>query len=118
MAHEVIQTFRDLHAWQASIELRLLAYDLAKRFPPTERFGLSAEIRRSAVSIPSNVAEGQCSGTPRSSLCSWLEPACFSPGQPFAPPFTPGNFVLARIDVVVRAHVQTSPDIGTRMLPT
>src|SRR5688572_24998980 len=62
MAREVIQTFRDLHAWQASMELTPVAYDLAKRFPPTERFALSAQVRRSAVSIPSNVAEGQSSG--------------------------------------------------------
>jgi four helix bundle protein len=62
MAYQAIQTFRDLHAWQMAIDLTLRAYDLAKRFPSTERFELSAQVRRSAVSIPSNVAEGQCCG--------------------------------------------------------
>jgi four helix bundle protein len=62
MADQVVQTFRDLHAWQAAMDLTLRAYDLAKRFPPTERFELSSQVRRSAVSIPSNVAEGHSYG--------------------------------------------------------
>jgi four helix bundle protein len=62
MSREVIQTFRDLHAWQAAMDLSLFAYELAKRLPPSERFELSAQMRRSAVSVPANVAEGQSSG--------------------------------------------------------
>jgi four helix bundle protein len=59
MADTVIQSFRDLHAWQSATELTLLAYAVAKRYPPSERFELSTQVRRSAVSIPSNIAEGQ-----------------------------------------------------------
>jgi len=44
------------------MELTLFAYDLAKRLPPSERFELSAQVRRAAVSIPSNIAEGQSCG--------------------------------------------------------
>ena len=62
MSREVIQTFRDLHAWQAAMDLSLFAYELANRLPPSERFELSAQMRRSAVSVPANVAEGQSSG--------------------------------------------------------
>ena len=60
---EVIRSFRDLHAWQTAMELVLLSYGLAKRFPATERFELSAQVRRSAVSVPSNIAEGQSYGS-------------------------------------------------------
>jgi four helix bundle protein len=59
---QVIRSFRDLHAWQTAMELTLFSYGLAKRLPPTERFELSAQLRRSAVSVPSNIAEGQSYG--------------------------------------------------------
>ena len=57
-----IRSFKDLDAWKVSIELVLISYELAKRLPLTERFELSAQIRRAAVSVPSNVAEGQAVG--------------------------------------------------------
>jgi four helix bundle protein len=59
---EVIRNFRDLHAWQTAMELALFSYGLVKRLPLTERFELSAQVRRSAVSVPSNIAEGQSCG--------------------------------------------------------
>lgn len=46
------------------MDLAVLTYGLAKRLPLTERFELSAQIRRAAISIPSNVAEGQATGRP------------------------------------------------------
>ena len=60
-----IRSFKDLDAWKVSIELALISYELAKRLPLTERFELSAQIRRAAVSVPSNVAEGQAVGKSR-----------------------------------------------------
>ena len=57
-----IRCFKDLDAWKVNIELVLISYELAKRLPLTERFELSAQIRRAAVSVPSNVAEGQAVG--------------------------------------------------------
>jgi four helix bundle protein len=57
-----IRSFRDLDAWKISMDLAVLVYELAKRLPATERYELSAQIRRAAVSIPSNVAEGQATG--------------------------------------------------------
>jgi len=53
-----IESFRDLEAWQAAMMLTLECYRLTRLFPADERFGLVAQVRRSAVSIPSNVAEG------------------------------------------------------------
>ena len=53
-----IQSFRDLHVWQRSMELTVAVYRLTEGFPRGEVFGLTSQLRRSAVSIPSNIAEG------------------------------------------------------------
>lgn len=52
------QTFRDLQVWQRSMQLTVAAYELTKGFPREEIYGLPNQLRRSAVSIPSNIAEG------------------------------------------------------------
>lgn len=52
-------SFKDLKAWQQAMELTALAYNLAKQLPDIERFALADQIRRSALSVPSNLAEGQ-----------------------------------------------------------
>jgi four helix bundle protein len=54
-----IKTFRDLHAWQVGMDTVMLTYRLTADFPPDERFGLTAQMRRASISIPSNVAEGK-----------------------------------------------------------
>ena len=56
-------TFRDLIAWQKGMDLVEVIYHLTKLLPAEERFGLCDQMRRSAVSIPSNIAEGQSRGT-------------------------------------------------------
>lgn len=53
-----IKSFRDLIAWRKSMDLCKSIYSLSSVFPDTERFGLTAQIRRAVVSIPSNIAEG------------------------------------------------------------
>ena len=58
MGQNKIKSFRDLEVWNAGMELMTTAYLLAAELPDSERFALSAQVRRSAVSIPSNVAEG------------------------------------------------------------
>lgn len=50
--------FRDLLVWQRSMTLAASIYTLTERFPKREIFGLTAQIRRCAVSVPSNIAEG------------------------------------------------------------
>ncbi|WP_373512233.1 four helix bundle protein [Persicitalea sp.] len=53
-----VRTFRDLLIWQKSMLLVTAVYKLSTSFPESERFSLTSQIRRSAVSIPSNIAEG------------------------------------------------------------
>jgi four helix bundle protein len=54
-----VQNYRQLIAWQKAMELVRLVYELTKKFPREELFGLTLQIRKAAVSIPSNIAEGQ-----------------------------------------------------------
>jgi len=53
-----MQDFRLLRAWQAACALSLAVYAATRRFPPDERFGLTAQPRRAVVSIQANIAEG------------------------------------------------------------
>lgn len=48
----------DLRVWREGMDLVVASYDVAKMLPADERFGLREQIRRSAVSVPSNIAEG------------------------------------------------------------
>ena len=50
--------YRDLQVWQKGIELARAVYKLTDEFPDDERYGLVSQMRRAAVSIPSNIAEG------------------------------------------------------------
>ena len=61
--HKII-SFRDLLAWQRAMDLADVAYDLTENFPFRERLGLAYQIRKSAVSVPSNIAEGNRRRTP------------------------------------------------------
>ena len=60
-----MQSFRDLQVWQRSMELTVAVYRLTQQFPREEAFGLTSQLRRSVVSIPSNVAEGHGRMNPR-----------------------------------------------------
>jgi len=51
--------YKELLVWQKGMALAKLVYDLTGRFPACERFGLTSQLRRAAVSVPSNIAEGQ-----------------------------------------------------------
>ena len=53
------RSYRDLEVWKRSIALVKDIYEVTSQFPPAENFGLVPQIRRAAVSIPSNIAEGQ-----------------------------------------------------------
>lgn len=55
--------FKELIVWQKSMALVKAVYTLTSSFPPEEKFGLISQIRRCAVSIPSNIAEGQARRT-------------------------------------------------------
>lgn len=53
------QSYRELIAWQRSIDVVTEVYRVTESFPRREIYGLTAQIRRAAVSVPSNIAEGQ-----------------------------------------------------------
>ena len=53
-----IKSFEDLGVWQKAHALVLSVYQTAKGFPKDERFGLTSQLKRSAVSVPANIAEG------------------------------------------------------------
>ncbi len=54
-----VRDFRDLRVWREGIELVVAIYRATRSFPPHELHGLTSQMRRAAVSIPSNVAEGK-----------------------------------------------------------
>ena len=60
-----ISHFRELEVWQLSMQLAKATYLLTANFPREERYGLSAQLQRSAVSIPSNIAEGNARASTR-----------------------------------------------------
>jgi four helix bundle protein len=55
----MVRTFRDLVVWQKAIDLVTEIYRVTQKFPKEEIFGLVSQLRRAAVSVPSNIAEGQ-----------------------------------------------------------
>ncbi|CAN5676442.1 hypothetical protein BH24ACI2_BH24ACI2_06370 [soil metagenome] len=54
-----MQNYRQLIAWQKAMESVKQIYELTKNFPKEEIYGLTSQIRRAAVSVPSNIVEGQ-----------------------------------------------------------
>ena len=54
-----VKSLRDLLVWQKGIELAKAVYSLTPQFPAEEKFGLISQLRRAAVAVPSNLAEGQ-----------------------------------------------------------
>jgi four helix bundle protein len=57
--NRMAQSFRQLIAWQKAMELVTEIYRVTKNFPRDEAYGLTSQLRRAAVSVPSNIAEGQ-----------------------------------------------------------
>jgi len=55
-----MNTYQDLKVWQFSIDLVVDIYKATNKFPKSEQFGLTSQMRRAAVSIPANLAEGYC----------------------------------------------------------
>lgn len=53
-----MKDFKELHVWQKSHSLTLAIYKISKAFPREELYGLTSQIRRSAISLPSNISEG------------------------------------------------------------
>jgi four helix bundle protein len=91
-----VRSFRDLEVWKKAMALAELIYKVSAAFPREERFGLKSQIRRATVSIPSNIAEGQCRnttgefiqflGTARGSLAEVMTQAELAGRLGFLPP--------------------------------
>jgi four helix bundle protein len=58
-----IQSYRDLRVWQRAIHLVDVVYELTAQFPDSEKFGISSQLRRAAISIAANIAEGHARTT-------------------------------------------------------
>lgn len=54
----MLKSYKELLVWQKSYEFCLAIYNVTRSYPKEERYGLTSQIRRAAVSIPSNIAEG------------------------------------------------------------
>jgi len=67
----MVNSYKDLIVWQKSMDLVVLVYELTEKFPKSEMYGLTSQSRRSAVSIPSNIAEGR-RRTSRKDFCHFL----------------------------------------------
>jgi four helix bundle protein len=63
-----MKQYKDLDVWTKARELASLCYEVTRLFPKEEQFGLTAQMRRSAVSIPSNIAEGCGRNTAKDTL--------------------------------------------------
>lgn len=59
----MIKTFKDLKIWQKSHQLTLKIYEVTKKFPKEELYGLTSQIKRAAVSVPTNIVEGNSRNT-------------------------------------------------------
>ena len=55
-----MRSYRELMVWQKSYALALAVYQATRAFPRSELFGLTSQLRRAAVSVPANIAEGYC----------------------------------------------------------
>lgn len=58
-----MKSHKDLDVWKLSIELVTKVYKITQEFPEEEKYGLTSQIRRAAVSVPSNIAEGAARGS-------------------------------------------------------
>jgi len=66
-----IHTYKDLIVWQKAMELVVVVYAVTEEFPKSELYGLTSQMRRAAVSIPSNIAEGKRRGG-KKEFCQFL----------------------------------------------
>jgi len=63
MSEGTVYSYKELIVWQKSVELVVAIYELTENFPKSELYGLVSQVRRAAISLPSNIAEGRRRGT-------------------------------------------------------
>ena len=102
-------SFRNLIVWQRAVELCVAIYKLTSVFPPSEQFGLTNQLRRAAVSIASNIAEGYG----KSSRGKYLQFLGHARGSNFE---VQSQMVIARkLGFGVEADLQHSDDLATEV---
>lgn len=74
------KAYKDLIVWQKGIDLAVRVYELTDKFPKEEVYGLTSQMRRAAVSVSSNIAEGRCRGT-KKDFCHFLHMALGSAAE-------------------------------------
>ena len=72
-----VKSYEDLLVWQKAMDLTSLVYEVSADLPPDERFGLISQVRRAAVAVPANIAEGHR----RSSTKDYLRFLSFAAGS-------------------------------------
>jgi len=65
-----LKSYQELEVWQKAHELTLLVFQMTERFPKADQYGIVAQVRRSASSVPANIAEGFGRGTTKEFLRS------------------------------------------------
>ena len=55
----MMKSYQDLEVWQKAMDLVVLCYRIAEKFPKNETYGLASQLQRAAISIPANIAEGR-----------------------------------------------------------
>lgn len=80
MEQPTVHSYKDLIVWQKSMDLVAKIYQITSKLPSEEQFGLVTQVRRSAVSIPSNIAEGRGRGT-KKDYASFLRTAYSSASE-------------------------------------
>ncbi|MEK7070291.1 MAG: four helix bundle protein [Patescibacteria group bacterium] len=75
-----IKSYKNLIVWQKAIELVVSIYELTESLPKSEIYGLTSQMRRSSVSIPSNISEGSLRGT-RKDYCHFISTSFGSGGE-------------------------------------
>ena len=68
---EGIKSYKELVVWQKSVDLVVAVYEITEYYPQAEIYGLMSQMRRAAVSIPSNIAEGRRRGS-KKDFCRFL----------------------------------------------
>src|SRR6476620_9094077 len=106
-----ILTFRDLDAWETGMETVLAVYGITRLLPPTERYVLSAQMRRAALSIPANIAEGHCRRSPRAYI-NHLKIALGSQAE-----LETAMEVAGRLGLVDAATLARMTELGNRLRP-
>ena len=67
----MLRNYKDLKVWQKSYDLCLGIYTITTKFPKEEMYGLTSQITRAVVSIPSNIAEGYGRKTTKDYIANW-----------------------------------------------